>query len=60
MTGSSELEETLTRAPTLYDLLAREWGAGSPVGALLFNADGSAVAAGLEDGSVALARLEDG
>ncbi|WP_162683178.1 WD40 repeat domain-containing protein [Rhodobacteraceae bacterium DSL-40] len=53
------MEETLTRAPTLYDLLAREWGAGSPVGALLFNADGSAVAAGLEDGSVALARLED-
>lgn len=59
MTGSSDVEQTLTRAPTLYDLLAREWEAGSPVGAMRFNAEGSAVAAALEDGSVALARLED-
>ncbi len=46
-------------SPTLFALLAREWVTGSPVNSMRFNADQSAVGFLLENGRLAIARVED-
>ena len=46
-------------SPTLFGLLAREWTTGSPISSMCFNADQSAVGFALENGSIAVAPVED-
>ena len=46
-------------SPTLFGLLAREWTTGSPISSMCFNADQSAVGFALENGSIAIASVED-
>jgi len=47
------------QALSLFDLIGREWGLSAPVGQILFNADGSAVACRLEGGALALLPMTD-
>ena len=48
-----------TISPTLFDLLAREWTLGAGVSSMLFNASQTAVAFALDDGTVAIAAIDD-
>ena len=53
------MNQQSTSSPTLFGLLAREWTTGSPISSMCFNADQSAVGFALEDGSIAIAPVED-
>ncbi len=46
-------------SPTLFGLLAREWVTGSPVNSMRFNTEQSAVGFLLENGGLAIARVDD-
>ncbi len=48
-----------TISPTLFDLLAREWTTGAGVRSVQFNASQTAVAFALDDGTVAIAAIDD-
>ena len=48
-----------TISPTLFDLLAREWTTGAGVSSVQFNASQTAVAFVLDDGTVAIAAVDD-
>lgn len=48
-----------TTAPTLFDLIAREWQLAVPAAELLFTRDGSAVAFAGADGSITIAATDD-
>ena len=53
------MSETIEPAPTLFDLLARDWPQDAPVASAVFNADQSAAAFARADGGLAIARLAD-
>ena len=48
-----------TPAPTLFDLLARQWRCSAAVATVTFNADLSAVAFACADGSLTIAPMDD-
>lgn len=48
-----------TMAPTLFELLAREWNIGVAIQSLCFNAQQTAVCYALDNGSVVIAHISD-
>ncbi len=54
------VQDTIASSPpTLFELLAREWNIGVGIQSLIFNARQTAVAYGLDNGSVAIAYVSD-
>lgn len=48
-----------TISPTLFDLIAREWSTGADIGSMAFNANQTALALALDDGTLAIAEAAD-
>lgn len=59
MKGGATVNQQTMRNLSLFDLLARTWELRSPVEAVQFNADGSALAFACGDGSIAIAPTAD-
>ncbi len=53
------MNQQSANSPTLFGLLAREWTTGSHISSMCFNADQTAVGFALENGTIALAPVED-
>jgi len=53
------MNQNAASPPTLFKLLARDWDTGSPVRSVLFNAEQTAIAFCLADGTLALAETAD-
>lgn len=53
------MNQNAASPPTLFKLLARDWETGSAVRSLLFNAEQTAIAFCLDDGTLALADAHD-